>query len=276
MKIVHTTTEMRTVLAQGPRPAFLATMGNLHEGHLAQVRHAKVSGRPVVVSIFVNRLQFGPNEDFDRYPRTLEADCKLLEAQGCDFVFAPDEHELYPEPQGFKVKPPAELAGILEGQFRPDFFTGVCTVVLKLFNVVQPALTVFGKKDYQQQLIVRAMVRQLGLPIEVVPGDTCRAIDGLALSSRNGYLSPAERTEAAELHRLLRSVAHAARGERRDLDKIERDAMETLRRRGWQPDYVAIRSQSNLLPPADHNEPLVVLAAAKLGRTRLIDSLEIS
>jgi pantoate--beta-alanine ligase len=275
MQVLPRIADLRATLAQGPRPAFVPTMGNLHEGHLALVRQAKASGRPVVASIFVNRLQFGPNEDFDRYPRTFEADCALLQAEGCDYVFAPDETELYPEPQGYKVQPPAALADILEGHFRPGFFTGVCTVVLKLFNIVQPAAAYFGKKDYQQQLVIKSMVRQLALPVDVVAGETCRAADGLALSSRNGYLSPAERAEAVELHRLLDGIARAVREGRTDVALLEQEAMATLQRRGWQPDYVTIRRQADLLAPQDLWEPLVVLAAAKLGKTRLIDNLEI-
>jgi pantoate--beta-alanine ligase len=275
MQVLHRIADLRAALAQGPRPAFVPTMGNLHEGHLALVRQAKASGRPVVASIFVNRLQFGPNEDFDRYPRTFEADCGLLQAEGCDVVFAPDEAELYPEPQAYKVQPPAELADILEGHFRPGFFTGVCTVVLKLFNIVQPAAAYFGKKDYQQQLVIKSMAQQLALPMEIVAGETCRAADGLALSSRNGYLGPAERTEAVELHRLLDNLARVVRDGRTDLETLEREAMAALQRRGWQPDYVVIRRQADLLEPQSLQEPMVVLAAAKLGKTRLIDNVEI-
>ena len=275
MQVLHRIADLRAALAQGPRPAFVPTMGNLHEGHLALVRQAKASGRPVVASIFVNRLQFGPNEDFDRYPRTFEADCELLKAEGCDFVFAPDEAELYPEPQSYKVQPPSELADILEGHFRPGFFTGVCTVVLKLFNIVQPAAAYFGKKDYQQQLVIKALVRQLALPVEIVAGETCRAADGLALSSRNGYLNPAERAEAVELHRLLDSVSRAVRDSGSDAHTLEREAMAALQRRGWQPDYVVIRRQADLQEPQSLQEPMVVLAAAKLGKTRLIDNVEI-
>ncbi|MDH5204494.1 MAG: pantoate--beta-alanine ligase, partial [Hylemonella sp.] len=188
MKLIHTIAELRAELGAYQRPALVPTMGNLHEGHLTLVRQARPLGDVTVASIFVNRLQFAPNEDFGTYPRTLEADCEKLRAAGCDLVFAPSESELYPEPQGYRVQPPAELADILEGHFRPGFFTGVCTVVLKLLNIVQPAVAVFGQKDYQQQMIIRRMVSQLALPIEIVSGATCRAQDGLALSSRNSYL----------------------------------------------------------------------------------------
>ena len=198
MKTIHTVAELRAELAKAPaRPVFVPTMGNLHEGHLTLIRQARAlvsgSGSPVVASIFVNRLQFGPNEDFDRYPRTLARDAELLAGAGCDILFAPDEAELYPEPQGYKVVPPDGLANILEGAFRPGFFTGVCTVVHKLFNIVQPRVAVFGKKDYQQLMVLRNMVAQMALPIEIVGGETSRSEAGLALSSRNGYLSDAER-----------------------------------------------------------------------------------
>ena len=186
MRVLHTLAELREALAGSPRTAFVPTMGNLHAGHLSLVREAKRLGGPVVASIFVNRLQFLPHEDFDQYPRTLERDCALLAPEGCDIVFAPSERELYPEPQAYKVAPPAALADILEGEFRPGFFTGVCTVVLKLFQCVQPAVAVFGQKDYQQLMVIRRMVDQLALPITIVGGETGRAPDGLALSSRNG------------------------------------------------------------------------------------------
>lgn len=279
MRIVHTIAELRQALAGSTRTAFVPTMGNLHEGHLSLVRLAKDHGGPVVASIFVNRLQFAPHEDFDTYPRTLERDCELLRSVGCNLVFAPNEAELYPEPQVYTVQPPAALAGLLEGEFRPGFFTGVCTVVLKLFHCVQPRVAVFGKKDYQQLLVVRRMVQQLALPIEIVAGETARADDGLALSSRNGYLSEAERAEAVQLSMTLKDVQLKLRRGERDLAAIEAAAMAHLRARGWQPDYVSVRRRADLLPPTagqlDAGEPLVVLAAARLGTTRLIDNLEI-
>jgi pantoate--beta-alanine ligase len=212
MKLIHTISELRAELGKYQRPAFVPTMGNLHEGHLALVKQAKPLGDVTVASIFVNRLQFLPHEDFGTYPRTLDADCDKLRAVGCDIVFAPSEAELYPEPQGYKVTPPAELADILEGHFRPGFFTGVCTVVLKLFNIVQPRYAVFGAKDYQQQMVIRRMVAQLALPIEIHTGATLRADDGLALSSRNGYLSAEERAEAVQLSRTLKSMIATLRG----------------------------------------------------------------
>ena len=212
MKVIHTIDELRAHLASFQRPAFVPTMGNLHDGHIALVKQAQARGDVTVASVFVNRLQFLPHEDFGTYPRTLEADCAKLKAAGCDIVFAPSEAELYPQPQGYKVQPPAELADILEGHFRPGFFVGVCTVVLKLFNIVQPRVALFGAKDYQQQMIIRRMVEQLALPIDIHTGSTLRADDGLALSSRNGYLSAGERHDAVLLSRP--STPSAARAPR--------------------------------------------------------------
>ena len=273
MQVLHTIAELRAAVGAG-RAALVPTMGNLHAGHLALVAQAKASGAPVVTTIFVNRLQFAPHEDFDTYPRTLQRDAALLREAGCDIVFAPSEAELYPEPQGYKVQPPAALADILEGHFRPGFFTGVCTVVLKLFNIAQPRLAVFGKKDYQQLMVIRNLVRQLALPIEIQAGETARAEDGLALSSRNGYLSAAERAEAVALSAELRRVAEALRGGATDLDALEAQAQAALRQRGWAPDYVAIRRQTDLAVPQP-GDARVVLAAARLGTTRLIDNLEV-
>ncbi len=280
MRTVRHIAELRTLLAGAPS-AFVPTMGNLHEGHLALVRQARAAaaGAPVVASIFVNRLQFAPHEDFDSYPRTFERDAELLAANGCDVLFAPSEAELYPEPQTVKVHPPAAIADVLEGAFRPGFFVGVCTVVLKLFNAVQPRVAVFGQKDYQQLLVIRHMVRQLALPIQVLAGPTQRADDGLALSSRNGYLSAAERAEAPALANALQALASAVQAGAQDTAALEAQALQQLRTRGWAPDYVALRRQADLAPP-DGDQPLsaqslVVLAAAKLGRTRLIDNLEL-
>jgi pantoate--beta-alanine ligase len=244
--------------------AFVPTMGNLHEGHLALVRLARNRAPWVAVSIFVNRLQFAPHEDFERYPRTFQADCEKLAAEGVGLVFAPDESILYPQPQGYFVEPPP-IAAELEGKFRPGFFQGVATVVLKLFNCVQPTIAVFGKKDYQQLHVVREMVRQFDLPTEIVAGETVREPDGLAMSSRNAYLSGAERAEAARLYRTLGSVARGATGEA---------AMHALARAGWKPDYVEVRRRADLAPPAPGERELVVLGAARLGATRLIDNLE--
>ncbi|MDP3413815.1 MAG: pantoate--beta-alanine ligase, partial [Polaromonas sp.] len=269
-------------LAPFQRPAFVATMGNLHDGHIALVDKAKPLGDVTVASIFVNRLQFAPHEDFDSYPRTWEADCERLRAAGCDLLFAPRETDLYPEPQNYKVHPPAELADILEGHFRPGFFIGVSTVVMKLFSSVfagKPAgFAMFGKKDYQQLMIVRRMVQQFALPIDIVPGETLRADDGLALSSRNGYLSAQERSEAVQLSRALQVLGQAVKAQGlAQREALEEEAMQGLAARGWKPDYLSVRRRSDLLPPAgsDANTPLVVLGAARLGKTRLIDNLEI-
>ncbi len=274
MQIIHTIHELRQALSGASRTAFVPTMGHLHEGHLALVQAARSCGGPVVASIFVNRLQFAPHEDFDTYPRNLERDAALLQDAGCDVVFAPSEFELYPQPQGYTVQPPPLLSDVLEGQFRPGFFTGVCTVVLKLFMTVQPAVAVFGKKDYQQQLIIRRMVDQLNLPIKIITTETSRAPDGLALSSRNVYLSPKERLEAPQLSRTLAQVVQAIEAGQSNWPVLEQNAMHTLRERGWQPDYIAIRRQHDLGFPAAHENALVVLVAARLGTTRLIDNLE--
>jgi len=275
MRVVHTIAELREALAGARRPAFVPTMGNLHAGHIALVRQARELGDATVASIFVNRLQFLPHEDFDRYPRTLQSDCAQLESVGCDLVFAPDERELYPEPQQYKVQPPPGLADILEGQFRPGFFTGVCTVVMKLFQCVQPRVAVFGKKDYQQLMVIRGMVRQFAMPIDIVAGETQRAEDGLALSSRNGYLTPTERVEAVELSRALRALAEQVGGGA-DRERAEVQAMAALQQRGWVPDYLTVRRREDLQPPQPGDGPgaLVALGAARLGATRLIDNLE--
>jgi pantoate--beta-alanine ligase len=278
MQVIHTIAELRRILARQNQTVFVPTMGNLHEGHLSLVREAKRWGGPVVASIFVNRLQFLPHEDFDRYPRTLARDVELLTGAGCNFVFAPDEAELYPEPQSYKVAPPPALADILEGEFRPGFFTGVCTVVLKLFQCVQPAVAVFGRKDYQQLKVITDMARQFALPIEVVGAPTVRADDGLALSSRNGYLAEDERTEAVALPYALRTMADKCRDGDTTLEALEQAALEELRQRGWKPDYLTLRRRSDLLPPTEEqrlgHEPLVALGAARLGATRLIDNVE--
>jgi pantoate--beta-alanine ligase len=283
VEILRTVAELRAALALNAIRAFVPTMGNLHEGHLDLVRQARTrvpAGQGLVVaSIFVNRLQFGPKEDFDTYPRTFERDCEALELAGCDAVFAPEERELYPEPQAFTVQPPAAIADILEGEHRPGFFTGVATVVHKLFNVVQPQVALFGKKDYQQLLVIRHMVRQMALPIEIVGVETRRANDGLALSSRNGYLRAEDRQEAGMLSAALRQLAQETRsaidaGDFNALLAMEAAAMEALSSRGWRPDYLTVRRRADLLSPTSSADSLVVLGAAKLGTTRLIDNLE--
>ena len=282
MLIARTLAELRQHLQRFNRPAFVPTMGNLHDGHLALLRQAKPLGDVLVASIFVNRLQFLPHEDFASYPRTFEDDCAKLREQGCDVLFAPDEAELYPQPQTFKVQPDPALADILEGQFRPGFFTGVSTVVMKLFMAVFAGqalgVAVFGKKDYQQLMVIRQMVRQFALPIEVIGVNTSRAPDGLALSSRNGYLSASERAEAVQLSMALRQLGHEALACGTELPsvlaRLEAQAMERLRQRGWQPDYLTVRRRADLQAPLAGDE-LVVLGAAKLGTTRLIDNSEV-
>ena len=283
MKIISDIQELRDHLRGQNRASFVPTMGNLHEGHLSLMRLARQHGDPVVASIFVNRLQFGPNEDFDSYPRTMQADIEKLEKEGVYILFAPTERDLYPQPQEYRVNPPQQLGDILEGEFRPGFFKGVCTVVLKLFSCVQPKVAVFGKKDYQQLMIIRQMAKQFALPVEIIPGETIRAQDGLALSSRNGYLSTQERAEAPQLQRALQEVREQVLGlnsrNTQALSDIEKEAVAKLAGRGWNPDYIAIRKQCDLAPPSNENlsagEPLVILTAAKLGKTRLIDNLEI-
>ena len=276
MQLIHEIPGLRQTLAGQAEVAFVPTMGNLHEGHLALVRQARLAAPQgqVVASIFVNRLQFAPHEDFDRYPRTLKHDCELLAAAGCDIVFAPDEREIYPEPQTYKVHPPADLDQILEGHFRPGFFVGVCTVVLKLFNIVQPSIAVFGKKDYQQLMVVRQMVSQLALPIKILGGETVRSGEGLALSSRNAYLSDEQRVEALRLSQTLKSLIAGWQAGGRDIAALEASAMAQLREHGWEPDYIALRRQHDLGSP-EPGQALVALAAARLGSTRLIDNFEV-
>ena len=278
MLIARSIADLRQALAPYRRPAFVPTMGNLHEGHIALVRQAQPLGDVTVASIFVNRLQFLPHEDFDSYPRTWEADCAKLQAAGCDVLFAPREADLYPEPQTFKVHPDPRLADVLEGHFRPGFFVGVSTVVMKLFACVLGAtggVAVFGKKDYQQLMVICHMVRQFALPIDIVAGETCRAADGLALSSRNGYLSLEERQEAVALSQALKRLAQQWLGTS-DRSALEAQAQDALRARGWAPDYLTVRRRADLLPATadDAAGTLVALGAARLGSTRLIDNLE--
>jgi pantoate--beta-alanine ligase len=264
MRVISDIAALRRAVAELGPVAFVPTMGNLHEGHLSLVRIARRDARAVAVSIFVNRLQFLPGEDFERYPRTFERDRELLEGERVEILFAPNERALYPVPQAYIVRPPS-IAAELEGKFRPGFFDGVATVVLKLFNCVQPALAVFGKKDYQQLMIVRGMVRQLDLPLAIEGGETVREPDGLAMSSRNAYLSVVERAEAPRLHRVLKNVTRGM---------APADGMRELEHAGWQTDYVEVRSREDLAPPRPGEKQLVVLGAARLGTTRLIDSVE--
>jgi pantoate--beta-alanine ligase len=273
MQVVSTAADLRAALTGMPACSFVPTMGNLHAGHLSLVRQAKATGRPVVVSIFVNPLQFGAGEDFERYPRTLEADCALLAGQA-DIVFAPTLEEMYPVPQQFYIIPPDALTSELCGAFRPGHFRGVATVVLKLFNIVQPATAIFGKKDYQQLVVIRQMVTQFNLPIEILSGETIRTANGLALSSRNTYLTDEERREAPRFYQTLASLKAQLNSGRRDFDVLESHARQALEAAGWQVDYIAIRRPTLSRPSADDAQ-FVVLGAAWLGGTRLIDNLEV-
>ena len=274
MRLIHTIADLRAALAAHAGITLVPTMGNLHDGHLSLVAKARQRPGLVVASIFVNPLQFGPQDDFAKYPRTLEHDCGLLARGGCDIVFAPAAQEMYPDEQTCKVHPPAALAETLEGIARPGFFVGVCTVVLKLFNIVQPHAAVFGKKDFQQLLVIRNMVQQFALAVEIVAAETVRDADGLALSSRNGYLNERERAQAVQLSAVLRGIGGEVRAGHTDWQRLEQDAFSSLVQHGWRPDYVAIRRREDLSAPLDARS-LVVLAAARLGGTRLIDNLEI-
>ena len=274
MDIIHSVAALRERLQREPNNVFVPTMGNLHAGHIELINIAKPRAACTVVSIFVNRLQFGPKEDFDRYPRTFEADCAKLRDAGVDVVFAPDEREIYPEPQTYVVEP-SDLQHILDGAVRPGHFRGVATVVLKLFNMVSPHSAIFGKKDYQQCLVLTNMVRQLALPIDIILAETVRAKDGLALSSRNAYLSPEERREAPRLYQALCKARDELAAGARDYQCVELDVMAELAHHGWKPDYIAVRRQSDLQPPVNGEHEVVVLAAARLGPTRLIDNVEV-
>ena len=273
MQIHSAIPDLRAALKNRGNVVFVPTMGNLHAGHIALMTQAREHGETVVASLFVNRLQFGPNEDFDSYPRTLDADCEKLAAAGVDLLFAPTERDLYPEAQQYYVDPPP-IQNQLEGQFRPGHFRGVATVVLKLFNIVAPQTAIFGKKDYQQLMVLRNMTRQLALPITIVGGETVRAEDGLALSSRNGYLTASERAEAPRLHRTLCAIRDAVRAGERDFARLERDGAAELNAHGWKTDYIAVRQQADLQAPGAGSPPLVALAASRLGTPRLIDNIE--
>ena len=275
MDTLHTIGDLRRRLARESRIVLVPTMGNLHDGHASLVEIARKRGGCVVATIFVNRLQFAVGGDFDRYPRTLAQDRWVLENAGCNVAFAPDEHEMYPQPQQIVVTPP-EIAKPLEGDFRPGHFQGVCTVVAKLFNIVPPHVAVFGKKDYQPLAVIRAMERQLDFGIEIVGAETVREADGLAMSSRNGYLSKAERAMAPQLNTELRKVKEAVEAGSRRFDRHDAMARGALETAGWSVDYVEVRNRATLAPPGPHDKELVVVAAAWLGKTRLIDNLEIT
>ena len=273
MQLIHTVAELRQRLSSETSISFVPTMGNLHAGHLHLVKLARQHGQCVVVSIFVNPLQFGVNEDLANYPRTLHEDCAKLEAAEADIVFAPSESEMYPVPQTMMVAPPP-IANDLCGASRPGHFSGVATVVLKLFNLVQPHVAVFGKKDAQQLFIIRELIRQFNLGIDIVAGETIRETDGLAMSSRNGYLSSEERAKAPQLYRTLQQVVEAVEAGRKDYAETEAHAAASLRKMGWDVDYISVRSSKSLLEPTDSEKNLLVLGAARLGNTRLIDNIE--
>ena len=275
MEIITDITSLRLRLKSEHFVVLVPTMGNLHEGHLSLIQIAKQKSGCLVASIFVNRLQFEQTSDFDQYPRTLTDDFKLLENYGVDVVFVPTEKDIYPVRQEFLIEP-LPLANILEGEFRPGFFRGVATLVLKLFNLVQPQLAIFGKKDYQQLCIIREMVRQLNLPIEIDVGETVRTSDGLALSSRNRYLNSEERAEAARLFQVLSKIKQEIETGNRNFKKLQDTARETLVSRGWNVDYITLRQGDTLAPVQVNDRDQIVLGAAKLGTTRLIDNLEIS
>ena len=274
MQVLHTAAELRAALAGETRTAFVPTMGNLHAGHVSLVKLAKQHGSPVVASIFINPLQFGAGEDFERYPRTFDADCEKLDSAGCDLVFAPDVAEMYPVPQTFTVQPPESLANDLCGAFRPGHFSGVATVVLKLFNLVRPHVAVFGKKDFQQLRVIQELVKQFNLPIDIVAGDTLREADGLAMSSRNAYLGTSERIQAPLLQRELAAIVAAVQAGEHDFEALSANTARLLKMAGWRVDYVALRDASTLQAPTPNSTRLVVLGAAWLGNTRLIDNLD--
>jgi len=279
MQRIHTVNELRSTLKTQKNIAFVPTMGNLHDGHIALVSLAKQHGQCVVASIFVNPLQFGPNEDLANYPRTLDADCKRLADAGADIVFVPSVQEMYPDFDGehlnqtMTITPPP-IAAELCGASRPGHFAGVATVVMKLFNLVMPQVAIFGKKDFQQVFVIKELVRQFNLPIQIIAGDTVREPSGLAMSSRNGYLTPAQKTEAAQLHQCLANIVHAVKQGNTHFADLEQSASQTLTQQGWLVDYISVRATSTLKPATNQDNELVVLAAAKLGNTRLIDNID--
>jgi pantoate--beta-alanine ligase len=280
MRTVHRVTDLQAELAEwrsrGESIALVPTMGNLHAGHLSLVQRARQLGECVVVSIFVNPLQFGPNEDFERYPRTLEADQKLLAGAGAELVFAPAVADVYPGgyPPATTVRVGGALTAILDGHFRPGHFDGVATVVNILFNLVRPDAAVFGEKDWQQLQVIRRMAADLGMPLRIVGAPTLREADGLALSSRNQYLDPGERALAPRLHAALSAVAAAIENGRRDYAALCAEQWAALEGAGFKPQYLEVRAPDLSEPGADAPS-LVLLAAAYLGRTRLIDNLQL-
>lgn len=280
MHILHTIAELRQALKHTMHVSLVPTMGNLHAGHIHLVELAKQHSQYVVVSIFVNPLQFGANEDLANYPRTLEADCEKLQAAGVDIVFVPAVTEMYPDfnpktlslGQTMIIKAPP-IATVLCGASRPGHFDGVATVVTKLFNIVTPDIAVFGKKDFQQLFIIRELVRQFNLPVEIMAGETVRESSGLAMSSRNGYLNSEQKAHASMLHRCLKEIVISVEQGCHDYAALEQATSDTLNNSGWETDYVSIRAAKTLLPATANDSELVVLAAAKLGNTRLIDNI---
>ncbi len=275
MKIIRHVTDLREFLKNSINVACVPTMGNIHAGHLSLVDLAKKNSNVVVTTIFVNRLQFNQAGDFMDYPRTLEEDFKKLENANNDIVFCPEESDIYPHKQEYFIDPP-KIAKKLEGRFRPDHFRGVCTVVMKLFNIVQPQVAVFGKKDYQQLAIIKGLVKDLALPIRILSGETVREQSGLALSSRNVRLNQSELKEAPRLRSAMQIIYDAIRSGDRNFVAMEYAAGELLSRHGWKVDYVVVRTQVGLLRPSEKDENFVILGAATLGKTRLIDDLEVS
>ncbi|MDH2918224.1 MAG: pantoate--beta-alanine ligase [Sideroxydans sp.] len=273
MKIIHSVIELREFLARQARITFVPTMGNLHQGHLALMRQARQHGACVVASVFVNPLQFGPNEDFERYPRTLQADCELMQGL-VDVVFAPSVSEMYPLPQSVFIEPPA-IANELCGAARPGHFRGMATVVLKLLNIVQPHVALFGKKDYQQLHIIRQMVAQLNLAVQIVGGETVRAADGLALSSRNQYLDEVQRRIAPQLRQVLLNLRDDLLQGEQNFSQLSAHAIQQLSAQGWQVEYVSLRKQADLSVMNALVNDGVIVAAAKLGSTRLLDNIEV-
>lgn len=275
MEIISDILSLRLRLKREPYVVFVPTMGNLHEGHLSLIQIAKKKAGCLVASIFVNRLQFSQAKEFDQYPRTLTEDSRLLEKYGVDVLFVPEEKSIYPVQQEFLLEP-LPMANLLEGRFRPGFFRGVVTIVLKLFNLVQPQVAIFGKKDYQQLCIVREMVRQLNLPIEIDTAETVRASDGLALSSRNRFLSDKERTEAVHLYKVLSRIKQEVEMGNKNFQSLQENAIEALVSHGWKVDYIILRQLDTLFSIQSDDRNMIVLGAAQLGTTRLIDNLELS
>lgn len=279
MKTLNTIAELRAALAaerqQGNSISFVPTMGNLHAGHMALIEHASTESDCIVASIFVNPMQFSQNEDMDAYPRTLEADQQLLQARGVNYLFAPTAREMYPQGISTQVQIPV-LSNLYCGASRPGHFVGVATICAKLFNIVQPDIAVFGEKDFQQLTIIRHMVRDLCIPVKIIGVQTGRAEDGLALSSRNGYLSKQERQIAPVLYQTLSAAAEDIKSGERNYAKIESNAQQHLSAAGFKPDYFHVVNRETLDTASFADNEIIILAAAQLGKARLIDNLFIN